>query len=228
MLRPNDLFLCQPLLLSSLGFAWVSRLPPLQRKKAPFPFLLTTTFPLRSFQQHTVMKFLSTLVLLAALSVFTEALHHDHVHRAPHNRILRRGNTNKNGRCRQRVRTSRCLLVSPRTYWRYSPRPARTILSVATVTPTTTPTTINSRIRKATTALFRARAPLLAQLRLPTQLRTQPPTPAVSFRFRVEIVGPTVLLVSHALFPPKKSCSTVHPSQNKSLRQLVPMAPLIG
>ncbi|KAF9793374.1 lysozyme-like protein [Thelephora terrestris] len=47
------------------------------------------------------MKFLSTLVLLAALSVLTEALHHDHVRRSPHNRLARRGN-NTNGRCRQR------------------------------------------------------------------------------------------------------------------------------
>lgn len=47
------------------------------------------------------MKFLSTLVLLAALSVFAEALHHDHVHRSHHGRMLRRVNNN-NARCRQR------------------------------------------------------------------------------------------------------------------------------
>ena len=38
------------------------------------------------------MKFLSTLVVLATLSVFTEALNLDHVQRGTYNRIARRGN----------------------------------------------------------------------------------------------------------------------------------------
>ena len=36
------------------------------------------------------MKFLSTLVVLATLSVFTEALNLDHVQRGTYNRIARR------------------------------------------------------------------------------------------------------------------------------------------
>ena len=38
------------------------------------------------------MKFISTLVVLATLSVFTEALNLDHVQRGTYNRIARRGN----------------------------------------------------------------------------------------------------------------------------------------
>ena len=38
------------------------------------------------------MKFLSTLVILATLSVFTEALNLDHVQRGTYDRIARRGN----------------------------------------------------------------------------------------------------------------------------------------
>ena len=62
------------------------------------------------------MKFLSTLVLLATLSVFTEALHHDHVHRSPHNRLMRRGGNGGGGRCRQRPVSTRCgiaIVASP-------------------------------------------------------------------------------------------------------------------
>ena len=48
------------------------------------------------------MKFLSTLVMLAILSVFTEALHHEHEHArqpAHRNRMIRRVN---NGTLRRR------------------------------------------------------------------------------------------------------------------------------
>lgn len=81
----------------------VNRFPLFQRvyKKRRPPFSSPPRSSNTPFLQYTVMKFLSTLVLLAALSVFTEALHHDHVHRSNH-RLSRRGNS-LNRRCKQRI-----------------------------------------------------------------------------------------------------------------------------
>lgn len=73
-----------------------------QENKQP-PFLPYYHLPPTLLFHHTVMKFLSTFVLLAALSVFAEAglLHHDHVHRSNHNGISRRASGN-NRRCKDR------------------------------------------------------------------------------------------------------------------------------
>jgi len=60
------------------------------------------------------MKFLSTFVLLAALSVFAEAasFHPGHVHRSNHNGISRRANSGTR-RCKNRpVRIHRGYLIS--------------------------------------------------------------------------------------------------------------------